>query len=52
VLRGRSCNIVLNVHTPTEEKNDDSKDSFYEELIRAGVRSFSKVPYEFSVRRF
>ena len=24
--------IVLNVHEPSEEKNDDSKDSFYEEL--------------------
>jgi hypothetical protein len=33
VLRGRRCNIiVLNVHAPTEEKSDDSKDSFYEEL--------------------
>jgi hypothetical protein len=33
VLRGRWCNIiVLNVHAPTEEKRDDSKDSFYEEL--------------------
>ena len=33
VLRGRSCNvIVLNAHAPTEEKSDDSKDSFYEEL--------------------
>jgi len=32
VLRGRWCNIVLNVHAPTEEKSDDSKDSFYEEL--------------------
>jgi hypothetical protein len=29
VLRGRWCNIiVLNVHAPTEEKSDDSKDSF------------------------
>ena len=27
------CNIiVLNVHAPSEEKSDDSKDSFYEEL--------------------
>lgn len=24
--------IVLNVHVPTEDKNDDSYDSFYEEL--------------------
>jgi hydroxypyruvate isomerase len=33
VLRGCWCNIiVLNVHTPSEDKCDDSKDSFYEEL--------------------
>jgi len=33
VLRGRWCNIIiLNVHAPSEEKSDDSKDSFYEEL--------------------
>ena len=33
VLRGRWCNIiVLNVHATSEEKSDDSKDSFYEEL--------------------
>ena len=33
VLRGPWCNIiVLNVHTPSEEKSDDTKDSFYEEL--------------------
>jgi hypothetical protein len=32
-LRGRWCHIiVLNVHTPTEDKTDDVKDSFYEEL--------------------
>jgi hypothetical protein len=32
VMRGRWNNIVfLNVHTPIE-KNDESKDSFYEEL--------------------
>jgi hypothetical protein len=35
VLRGRWCNIiVLNVHAPSEEKSDDSKDSFIR--IRAG----------------
>ena len=34
-MRGRWCNIiVLNVHAPNEEKCDDSKDSFYEELER------------------
>ena len=33
VLRGRWCNIiVLNVHAPSEEKCDYSKDRFYEEL--------------------
>jgi hypothetical protein len=33
VLRGRWCNIiVLNVHAPTEDKIDDIKDRFYEEL--------------------
>ena len=33
VLRGRWCNIiVLNVHAPSEDKSDDSKNSFYKEL--------------------
>ena len=33
VLRGHWCNIiVLNVHGQSEEKSDDLKDSFYEEL--------------------
>ena len=33
VLRGCWCNIiVLNVHAPSREKSDDSKDSFYEKL--------------------
>ena len=33
VLRGRWHNIiVVNVHAPYEEKSDESKDSFYEEL--------------------
>ena len=36
VLRGRWCNIiVLNVHAPSEEKSDSSKDIFYEELEQA-----------------
>jgi hypothetical protein len=34
-LRGRWCNIVvLNVQAPCEDKSDDVKDSFYEELAR------------------
>jgi hypothetical protein len=33
VLRGRWCNIiVLNVHAPSDEKSDESKDSVYEKL--------------------
>jgi exonuclease III len=33
ILRGRWCQIiVLNVHAPTEDKTDDVKYSFYEEL--------------------
>jgi hypothetical protein len=33
VLRGRNI-IVLNVHAPSEEKSDDSKDGFCEKLER------------------
>jgi hypothetical protein len=34
-LRGRWCNfIVLNVHTPCEDKGGDVKESFCEELGR------------------
>jgi hypothetical protein len=41
VLRGRWCNtIVLNVHAPTEDKTDDIKDRFYEELEQV----FDKFP--------
>jgi hypothetical protein len=33
ILRGRWCHIiVLNVHAQTEDKTDDVKDSFYEEM--------------------
>jgi len=35
ILRGGRRNIiVLNVHAPCEDKSDDVKDSFYEELGR------------------
>ena len=52
VLRGCWRNIiVLNVHAPSEEKSDDSKDSFYEELGQVFLL-FSKAPYEYYVRKF
>jgi hypothetical protein len=35
ILRGRWFHIiVLNVHTPTEHKTDDVKDTVYQELVR------------------
>jgi hypothetical protein len=41
ILRGRWCEIiVLNVHAPTEDKTDDVKDSFYDELVQV----FHKFP--------
>jgi hypothetical protein len=41
ILRGLLCNnIVLNVHAPTEDKIDDIKDRFYEELEQV----FDKFP--------
>jgi hypothetical protein len=41
ILRGRWCDIiVLNVHAPTEDKTDDMKDRFYEELEHV----FDKFP--------
>jgi hypothetical protein len=41
ILRDRWCHIiVLNVHDPTEDKTDDVKDSFYEEVERV----FDKFP--------
>jgi exonuclease III len=43
LLRGRWCHIiVLNVHAPTEDKNDDVKDSFYDELERVFDTRFPK----------
>jgi hypothetical protein len=33
ILRGHWCNIIVpNVHVPCDDKSDDVKDSFYEEL--------------------
>jgi hypothetical protein len=39
-LTGCWCDIILNVHAPTEDKIDDMKDSFYDELERV----FDKFP--------
>jgi hypothetical protein len=42
ILRGRWCNIiVLNVHAPREDKSDDVKDKFYEEIARVYDQIFS-----------
>jgi hypothetical protein len=38
ILRGRWCDIVLNVHAPSEDEIEDTKDSFYEELERVFVK--------------
>jgi hypothetical protein len=41
IIRGRWCDIIaLNVHAPTQDKIDDVKDKFYEELEHA----FGKFP--------
>jgi exonuclease III len=41
ILRGRWCNIiVLNVHAPTEDKIDDIRDRFYEELEQVDTIGF------------
>ena len=44
VLRGCWCNIiVLNVRAPSEEKSDDSKYSFYEELEQVFIIFLSTI---------
>ena len=41
LLKGRWCHIIaLNVHAPSEDKDDDIKDSFYEEMERL----FNQLP--------
>jgi hypothetical protein len=51
VLRGCGCNIiVLKMNVPSEEKSDDSKDNFCEELEQDFVHF--PVPNENSVRAF
>jgi len=50
-LRGRWCNIVvLNVHAPSGEKSDDSKDSFIRNNRRFSIIFLNTT--ETCVRRF
>jgi hypothetical protein len=43
LLRGRCCNIiVLNVHAPSEEISDDSKDRFCEDLSKSPIIFLSR----------
>jgi hypothetical protein len=43
-LKGRWCDIiVLNVHVQTEDKDDDIKGSFYEELDRYLINSLGTI---------
>jgi hypothetical protein len=52
-LRGRLCNmIVSNLHALSEEKIDDPKVSFYEELEQQVFPSFSQLTYKNSITRF
>jgi len=45
--RGRWCNIiVLNVHAPSEEKNDYKKDSSYEEVFDHFSKYHKKMLYK------
>jgi hypothetical protein len=44
ILRGRWCDIiVLNVHAPKEDKIDDIKDRFYEELEQVLINSLNNL---------
>jgi len=52
VLRGRWRNIiVVNVQAPSEEKSDESKDSFYEELEQV-FNHFPKYHMKILLRNF
>ena len=40
VVRGRWCNVVVwNVHAPSDNRSDDSKDSLYAELVQVSDHS-------------
>jgi len=51
-LRNRWCSIIVpNVHVPREEKSDDSKNSFYEELEQ-GFHHFPKYHVKIMLEDF
>jgi hypothetical protein len=51
-LKGRWCDIiVLNVHAPAEDKDDDIRDSFYEELEQV-FDQFSRYHMKILLRYF
>jgi len=49
-ISGRWSDIVLNLHTPTEDKSDNTKDRFYKELERI-LYQFLKYHMRKFVRR-
>jgi hypothetical protein len=52
ILKGRWCDIIIqNVHAPTEDRIDDMKDGFYEELERFFVK-FPKYHMKILLRDF
>jgi hypothetical protein len=51
-LKSHWCNIIeLNVHAPTEDKDEDIKDNFYEELEQA-FDQFHRYHMKIFARRF
>jgi hypothetical protein len=53
ILRGRWCDVVLNVHAPTEDKIDDMKDRFYEKIecvLDKFPKYHMKICYDFSTK--
>jgi len=50
VLRGRWCNIIVCVHAPSEEKSDDSKDSFFKN--KSGGKSRIFIIFLSTIRKF
>jgi hypothetical protein len=53
ILRGRWCDIiVLNVHAPTEDKIDDVKNNFCDELLEQVFDKLPKYHMEILLRDF